>query len=390
MSANHPALDPGFRRDPYPLYRRLQAQDPVHWSASLGAWVVTRYDDALSVLRDPHFSARRRPGSGAPAPHASLRDRMLLFHDPPEHDRLRRVVHRAFSTHAVSRLRHRVQTITDGLLERAARRGRMDWVKHVATPLPVAVIAELLGVPAADRGRFRSWSGAVAAALDPVRPGVDAGSAPAALAELSAYFGDVLAARRANAGDDLMGLLLRAQGEAAIDAQEVVAFCVLLLIAGHETTTHLLGTAVLSLLRHPGERERLARNPGLVESAVEEFLRFESPVQMRDRRVARSCELRGRRLREGERVFAVLGAANRDPDAFRRPDRLDLARRDNRHLAFGYGTHFCLGASLARLEARVALGALIRRFPSFKGEVDEPDWKPTYVLRGLASLPLRL
>jgi cytochrome P450 len=394
---------PEARRDPYPHYAACRREAPVHWSPIVQAFVLTRYDDVLRVLRDPSFSVDRTKlplFRGPVNPLDFLGEHLktlflnlMLFQDPPRHTRLRNLVGKAFTPRTVAGLHERIDAIVEERLDAAADAGRMELVEDLANPVPVTVIAELLGVPAADRPRFNAWAGAVTSLLEPAAV-LDAGfreRANRALAEMRAYLDDVVAARRRTPRDDLLTRLAEAEEAGSrLDADELFAMAVLLLIAGHETTANLIGNAVLALLRHPGERKRLTEDPDLLASAVEEFLRYDTVAQLTARLATEPVEIDGVAIAPRQPVLLVIGAANRDPARFEDPDRLDLGRADNRHLAFGFGQHFCLGASLARAEARATLGALLRRFPAFDGDPDAAEHKPTGLLRGLRALPLAL
>jgi len=395
-------LAPGFATDPYTRYARLRREDPVHEleMATLRCFIVTRYDDVVAVLRDPAYSAAKFPErmiadamAGPDQSFAALAravSGMMLIKDPPDHTRLRALVSKAFTPRVVEGLRQRVEAIVDELLDRAATAGGMDAIREFAAPLPVIVIAELLGVPAADREKFKRWS-------DEMVPFIDGTLREAGLVEaargaqaLEAYFREFIAARRKDPRGDLMsGLIAAHERDDALSEIELVSTAILLLGAGHETTTNLIGNGLLALLRDPGERALLRREPGLAKNAVEELLRYDSPVQLTSRLPRQDVTLRGRRIPAGIEVNVVLGAANRDPLQFPEADRLDLARVDNRHVAFGHGPHFCLGAPLARLEAQVAFSRLVERFPSLSAAGEEASWRPGLVLRGLRALPVR-
>ncbi len=387
-------------RDPYPGYRALQERAPVYRNPLLRVWILSRYADVSAVLRDPSFSVRRLESAAVRRLGAfqKLRPdfremiaRNLLMLDPPDHTRLRSLVAKAFTPRVVERLRPRVQALVDGLLDQAQRRGEIELMRDFAYPLPATVIAELLGVPPADGPRFVRWSNDLTALLDPFNAPGGLAAAQAAFVELSAYFREVLAERRREPREDLISALatVEERGESLSEA-ELVSLCGLILGAGYETTANLIGNAAVALLRYPGERKRLVDAPELIVSAVEEFLRYESPVQATDRVATRDLEIRGTRIRRGELVVLFLAAANRDPERFPDPDRLDLGRLDNAHLAFSHGPHFCLGAQLARVEAQIAIGTLVRRFPAFSGPPGPPAWRPSFSLRGPASLPIRL
>jgi hypothetical protein len=388
------------RRDPVPAYRRLRESEPIRRNRWQGTWLLSRYEDVGAVLRDPRFTTDRtrllpfrmmRRSSRRHPDFVSLLDRNLLMLDGEEHRRVRGLVSKAFTPRRVEALRPRVEAIVDELLGAAAAKGEMELVHDLAHPLPVVVIAELLGVPLEDRARFRGWSNDVVQILD-LLSGRD-GLRPAwrGAEGLAGYFRGLLAERRRAPKDDLLSAMLAAEEDGrALGEADLLALCALLLAAGHETTTNLIGNAVLALLRHPLERKRLQEDPGLMPSAVEEFLRFDSPVQVTDRVITEDLDFRGHQFRRGQLAVCLIGAANHDPARFPDPDRLDLARGDRGHLAFGLGPHVCLGAPLARLEAEVALAGLLRRFPSFDGPTEPPGRRASVVLRGPTALPLSL
>jgi pimeloyl-[acyl-carrier protein] synthase len=389
---------PEVHQNPYPLYHRLRAEDPVHRSP-LGMWVLTRHADVLAVLRDPRMSRDPRRSQRIELLRTSAEvDELLsseeaapsmLFVDPPDHTRLRALVNKAFTPAAVERLRPRVEAIVAGLLDRVAGAGAMDVVADLAYPLPVTVICELFGVPEADRDRFRAWSRELVRLLDPLVAADALQQALQARLGLRGYLRRLIAERRARPTGDLLTALIAAedQGQQLSEA-ELVSMCALLLVAGHETTVNLIANGTLALLRHPDARASLQADPALAGSAVEELLRYDSPVQFTSRHALVDLDIDGRRVRAGETVVAVLGAANRDPAQFPDPDRLDLARKPNHHVAFGGGIHFCLGAPLARMEARIAIPALLARLPGLEPGPPPPVRRDTVTLRGLASLPV--
>jgi len=386
-------LDPAVLSDPYPLFHRLRIEDPVHWEADLEFWALTRYADALYALREDSLlssaihDSQRSGGVGLSSA------RWFVFLDPPRHTRLRALVHSAFTPQVVEGLRARIQAIVDELLDRAADAGRLDLIADLGFPLPAIVIAELLGVPPEDRAQFKAWSADLAAAGGLVRMAADGAErlsrARAGGAALNAYFREIIRERRRAPRDDLVSRLTGVQSaEGTLSEEELVDTCALLLFAGHETTTNLIGNGMLALLRHPDELSRLRADPSLIGSAVEELLRYDSPVQMRVRVARETVEIGGRRIAKGQRVLVLVGAANRDPARFPDPDRLDIARPDNRHLAFGHGIHFCTGAPLARLEGAIAIRRLLRRFPRLELATDQLAWRETLTLRGLSALPV--
>jgi cytochrome P450 len=391
---------PGVRADPYPVLRRLQDEDPVHRSPALGGILLTRYADVRAALGDPRLSADRITPfleHQAPAARAGLETlgrqvgRWAVFTDPPTHTRLRSLINRAFTSRAVERVRPRVEAIVAELLAAVEARGGMDVIREFAYPLPVAVIAELLGVPPGDREPLKRWSDELAVFVGSAREAPDKyARAGQGAGEMSEYFRDLIARRRAEPRDDVVsGLVAAEERGAVLTEDELVATCVLLLFAGHETTTNLIGNAVLALLRQPAALEAWRRDPSLTPTAVEELLRYDGPGPAMVRVTREDLELHGVTVRRGERLFLMINAANRDPRQFVDPDRLDLRRGDNRHLAFGHGPHFCVGAPLARLEAQVALPALIGRLPGLELATDRLEWLDSLIFRGVAALPVR-
>jgi cytochrome P450 len=390
---------PDVRRDPYPTYRRMREHGLTR-SRLFGGWIAARYADVERVLREPAFSTNREGIALMKAMHRATRgfpdfqaliENNLLMIDGEQHRRLRGLVAKAFTPRRVETLRARASALVEELLDRVVARGEMDVVRDLAQPLPTIVIADLLGVPAADQARFRAWSDGLVELLDPLsgREGIE--PPRRASAELGAYLRDLLADRRRQPRDDLLSAMISAEDKGeTLSEGELIALASLLLAAGNETTTSLIGSAIALLLRHPTERRRLQDDLGLVPSAVEECLRFEPPVQLTDRAVIAPVELGGVGMQPGMIVGALLAAANRDPERFVDAERFDVSRAENHHLSFGLGSHFCLGAALARMETTAVLGAFLARFPDFDGPAQPPAWKPSIVLRGPASLPVRL
>jgi cytochrome P450 len=387
-------------RDPYPAHRWLRDHDPVHWSDGLQGWIVSRYADVLEIFNHPErFSAERfrklaprfRSERAEVRAVASVLSDWLVFRDPPDHTRLRNLLQKTFTPRHLEKNRDGIQITVDSLLDRVAERGEMDFMRDFAFPLPAIVIAILLGAPKEDIEPIKLWSDRLAAHVGGAVDGRDNFSeAKAGLDDLVAYFRTLLAERRRRPGDDLMSLLLRAEHEGErLSEEEVVSNCVLLLFAGHETTTNLLGNGLYHLLCDPETERALRDRPDLVESAVEEFLRLECPVAATIKVAMQDFEWHGAHIQRGERLIPFMASANRDPRQFEHPDSLDIARRPNRHLAFGYGIHFCLGAPLARLEAKLAFTTLLRRFPRLQLADPEPHWKPQVFMRGMETLPLR-
>lgn len=388
-----------FKANPFPFYARLRDEAPV-WRTALRngqtAWLVTRYDDVAAILKDPRLVKDRRlvdtvgaratlpwmPGFLKPLAHN------MLDLDGADHARLRTLVHQGFTPRLVEQLRGRIQSLADSLLDEAGRQGRFDLVSHFALPIPATIIAEMLGVPAADRGKFHRWSSRI----------VSVSTSPEAIRAIPdawfflRYLRQLIQRRRDAPQDDLVTAL--AQAEAAGDwlsEDELLAMVFLLLVAGHETTVNLIATGTLALLEHPDQLAALRANPALIRTGVEELLRFTSPVDVATERYAREdVPVAGAVIPRGAQALAVLGSANRDERQFPAPDTLDLARDPNRHLAFGQGVHYCLGAPLARLEAQIALSALVQRFPNVRLVVPPATlrWRKGIFLRGVEQLPL--
>jgi pimeloyl-[acyl-carrier protein] synthase len=382
----HPLLVQ-FREDPYPLYRHLLESNPVQWNDVLDAWTLARYADVVAALTDPRFSADRTT-QGLPFDGYQVAKSMLVS-DPPDHTRLRALVSKAFTPRMIEQLRPRIVAVVGELLDRMAdREGPVDLIADLAYPLPVVVIAELLGVPPEDRVNFHEWSALLAASLDPLVSGELMDRVATAREALHAYLRGVIEERRRQPRADLISALVTVQERGdALSEPELVVMCTLLLIAGHETTVNLIGNGMLAMLRHPDQLERLRAEPSLIVSAVEELLRFDSPVQMTGRIAASSVVIGGHTIEPGQWILPLLGAANHDPAEFAEPERLDLGRNANAHVAFGRGIHFCLGAPLARLEGQIAIGALVRRFRTITLAGD-PVRRDQITLRGLKSLPV--
>jgi pimeloyl-[acyl-carrier protein] synthase len=387
-------------RDPYPLYSRLRTESPVHLNFS-GVWLLTRYADVQSILRDPSvYSNDSRHSDLYRVFMASIGDRDLgplgddtarsmLFTDPPDHDRLRGLVSQAFTARRIEAMRPRIQEIADALIAEAAASGEFEVVARLAYPLPLTVICQMLGVPVADRHLFHRWSQELVPVIDPLVTLDVLDRANVAATAFHEYFDALAAERRSHPRDDLLSALIQAEDEGErLTHQELRTTCVLLLVAGHETTVNLISNGTLALLQHPSQLEALRAEPSLVRNAVEEMLRYDSPVQLVGRTLLRDVEIDGRQISRGDQVVGIIGAANRDPAQFPEPDRFDVGRRDIRHLSFSGGIHFCLGAQLARTEGQVAIGSLVRRFPRLERAVGQLEWRDTVTLRGLKSLPV--
>jgi cytochrome P450 len=393
---------PGFFVDPYPFFHRLRREDPIHWSQRWNCWVLTRYADVLSSMHDPRLSNAMRARLYMNQLPEDDRIRMqqltrhistwMAFHDPPDHTRLRALVNKAFTWRVVDGMRPRIQKIVDELLAPLEHADRADMIREFAYPLPAIVIAEFLGVPREDRDHFKRWSDEVVAFLGTGRAvSTNAQRAQQSLLELGDYFERLIEMRRSHQEEDFLSALVAAEEEGKrLREEEMIAMCTSLLIAGHETTTNMLGNGILALLRNGGELQRLSDNPSLIELAVEEFLRFDTPVQRNWRAASEDFEWKGKRIKKGDLVLQMLGAANRDPAQFPDPDRLDLTRQPNPHVAFGHGIHFCLGAPLARTEGRIAFCSLLRLLPTMYVQSGQVEWLDNMAFRGLKSLPVTL
>lgn len=383
--------------DPYPAYHCLRSTDPVHWEPAESRWVLTRYADVVSVLRNPEASSERMQAferfvPAAYRPLLEFRANSMISNDAARHNRLRTLVNKAFTARAVEAMTENIQQLVDGFLDKVQSRGRFDVIADLAYPLPVTVIAEMLGVPTEDRDRFKQWSDELA-----VLAGAT-GSAAALTPEdyrrisdnqrqLTDYLRQIVAKRRVQPGNDLLSALAQAEESGdRLSEDELYANAILILVAGHETTTNLIGNGMLALLRHPDQLKRLQDDPSLIPTAVEEFLRYDSPVQFTTRVLKNDLVVGDKTLKRGQIALLLLGAANRDPAQFPEPDRLDGGRTTNKHVAFGLGSHFCLGAQLARLEGRIAFETMLRRMPKMRLGAESPKFREHFNLRGLKSL----
>jgi cytochrome P450 len=387
--------DPAFALDPHPVYAELRDLDGLHRWARNGLWLVARHAEVSAALRDRRLGRSFTPREPRDrfAPWNLLNERSMLELEPPDHTRLRRLVSSSFTPRRVAALEEAITAIVERLLDDAAdaaAAGVVDLVPALAEPLPVEVIAELLGIPAADRHLLRPWSNAIVSLYEPEHTDADADAAIVAAEEFLAYLRELVARRRAEPGEDLLsGLVQVSEDGDTLTEDEVVVTAILLLNAGHEASVNVAANAVVALLRHPDQLARLRADRALVGGAVEEVIRYDTPLSLFDRLVLEPVEIGGQRIEPGERVGLLLGAANRDPREFDDPDRFDVARSPNHHVGFGAGIHFCLGAPLARLELRIALDRLIARFPSME-LAQEPVRRPTYQFRGWSSVPVSL
>lgn len=388
-------LAPEIVQDPYPIFKQLREESPVLWSQRHRAWLVTRFDDVTEGYRDLSFSSEHVAelfGEGQDPASQRVLDGWMEFRDPPAHTRLRKLVQKAFTPKVVESLKPRIAEIAAELLAELDPTRPADLVSGFAYPLPATVIAEMLGVPATDRARFRDWSDQIKDLIFGIGDEAERRvRARKGLAELRSYFEDVLAELARKPREGLLNSLAEAK-EAGdrLSADEVIGTCVLLLFAGHETTTNLIANGILVLADHPEVVREMTEKPEDLPSVVEEILRFDGPLKLMVRLARQERELRGQKIRPGDRVFLIQAAANRDPLRFEEPDRFDITRRDRTHVAFGHGIHFCLGAPLARVEGQIALGELFRRHPNLRIESGKPSWQASILSRSLEELPVTL
>jgi len=415
-----------IRVNPYPFYEKLRTQDPVHWDEELGFWILTRYADVDSLYTDERFSRAQGLLRGfdrlsieeqkiaRPVYHSF--SKTMFYADPPYHTHLRGLMNNAFTPRRVEQLRPYIQQIVDELLDTAQAKGETDFIHDFAYPLPVMVIAELLGLPVEDRARFKKWSDDLFAILGTVRRSTHLMErASQSLKEMTEYVTILSREKRENPRDDLLSVLLsvaddedevsyshhahaspHSTGElvhdrediAALTREELVANINILLSTGHETTTHLIGNGLLALLKHPDQLQKLKSKPVLLSSSIEEILRYDNPVQITYRSAVEDAQINGKSIRKGDLVNTIIGSANRDSLRFTNPDRFDITRNEGRHLSFGLGIHFCIGASLVRLEAEIAFETILRRFPNLKLATENLDWQEHPIFRGLKSLPV--
>jgi len=418
-----------IRANPYPFYEQLRSNDPVHWDEEMGFWVLTRYSDIDALYTDNRFSraqglmrgferlSKENQKIAQPVYHSF--SKTVFYADPPYHTHLRGLMNNAFTPRRVEQLRPNIQQIVDDLLDVAQSKGKMDIIHDLAYPLPVMVIADLLGLPASDRARFKKWSDDLFAILGTMRKESRLMERAAqSLAEMTDYVKALSRKRRERPGDDLLSALLSVsdddglssrpdpnhsaspyaagqlvgeqEASSTLTEEELVANINILLSTGHETTTHLLGNGLLALMQNPDEKKKLQSRKSLLASAIEEMLRYDNPVQITYRSALEDAEIRGKVIRKGDLVNTILGSANRDPGRFTYPDRFDITRNEGRHLSFGLGIHFCIGAPLVRLEAEIAIATILNRFPKLQLATDTLEWQEHPIFRGLKSLPVSL
>lgn len=382
-----------FTKNPYPAYARLRETDPVHRITlpdGQSGWIIANYEAAVEVLKDKRFIKDFSKLFGGNMNHGSIFTQNMLFSDPPDHKRLRGLVQKAFTPKMIAGMRGRIQEITDELLEQAAGKEQMNLIDDFAFPLPIIVICEILGVPSEDRDKFRLWSNSLIEGSN----GENADVIYQHMNEFIQYLGQWFAKNRQQPGDDLISQLIHAEDEGdQLTEKELYGVVSLLIIAGHETTVNLIGNGILALLEHPEQLKQLQDNPSLIQSAIEELLRFNGPVEFSTSRWAgEDLEFRGKAIQKGEVVIIALNSSNHDPAQFKDPEVLDITREKSAHLAFGKGIHLCLGAPLARLEGEIAISSLLRRFPEMKLGVDsdELEWRPGMIVRGVKEMPIFL
>ncbi|MFI1394203.1 cytochrome P450 [Streptomyces sp. NPDC020681] len=401
MAETFDPWSPGFLADPYPAYAELRARGRVHWFEPTRQWLVPHHVDVSALLRDRrlgrtylHRFTHEEFGRTAPPPAHEpfhvLNDHGMLDMEPPDHPRIRRLVSKAFTPRTVDRLRPYVHGLAGELVGRLVADGGGDLLSTVAEPLPVAVIAEMLGIPESDRAQLRPWSADICGMYELNPPEETAAKAVTASVEFSAYLRELIAARRKEPGDDLISGLIAAYDEGErLSEQEMISTCVLLLNAGHEATVNATVNGWYALFRHPGQLAALRADRSMLSTAVEELMRYDTPLQLFERWVLDDIEIDGTNVPRGSEVALLFGSANRDPDVFDRPDTLDLSRQDNPHISFSAGIHYCIGAPLARIELAASLGALLDRAPTLR-LAEEPERKPNFVIRGLQELIVEL
>jgi pimeloyl-[acyl-carrier protein] synthase len=406
MRDQHALFDPytrEFNVNPYPIYASMRQESPVQWGVAAapflpGCWYFTQYRDIVAALKDNRFGREiRRATPGATLPSlpeeakafARMSGQWMVFRDPPDHTRLRLLVNKAFTPGTVEKMRPRIEAIAQELIDRVHPTGQMDLIQDYAFLLPATVIAEILGVPAEYRGKFRIWSNAIANAIDVRQTTEVTVTASQVTHEITDFLKTLIDSHRQVPQPDLISALLEAeQNGDRLNEREIIATCILLIVAGHETTMNLIGNGMAALLANPEQLEPLRHDRSRVTPAIEELLRYDSPVQMTFRYAMEDVEYHGQVIRQGEMAGFILGAANRDPEQFPDPDRLDLTRANNHHDAFGVGIHYCVGAPLARLEGQIAITTLLDRLPGLRFSGDRLDWREMIAFRGLRAFPV--
>lgn len=396
-------FDSGFIANPYRTYDHLRATAPLHWTDKFrnGAWLIPRYADVLAGLHDSRLSSKRSHTLTAALPSEvqsefstfnEIFSKWMLFLDAPQHSRLRKLLNKEFTPHMIQRMRPRIQQVVNTLLDQAVGKPEMEFMTELANPLPVKVIAEMLGIPGEDQRDFQIWSDALADFFGNSTATVEtARRAQNSLISLTEYFRVLLPERRAHKGDDLVSLLLRVEEEGEVlTEEELLAQCTLLLVAGHETTRNLLGNGLLALLQNPDQMAELKHNLSLMPLAVREFGRFDSPVQFSGRAAVSDFSWHNQEIRKGQNVILLLGSGNHDPEKFTDPHRLQIARDEGMALSFGHGAHFCIGAALAQTEGEIAFTTLLERTSSLRMLDDQPAWRANLSFRGLSRLRLAL
>jgi cytochrome P450 len=394
-----PLFGPEMLSDPYPLYHKLRAADPVHWSEKFNAWIITSYDDVVAGLEDLRLSSDRSAlfqqlaGSDELAPFFSFLSKRMVLADPPKHTRLRGLVTKSFTPHVVDAMGPHIQQLVDGFLDAVQPTGRIDLVRDLAFPLPATVIAEMLGIPPQDRDQLKKWSDDFVAFFSTHPAQVSLEQYRRSLVSMRAmvdYFRAAMPSIRQSGRACLLHTMEQAEEQGdQLTEEELFANANLLLIAGHETTTGIIGNGILALLKNPDQLQKVLNDPALIPGAIEELLRHDTPVQFTHRVALEDVTMRGKTIRKGQLVFLFIAAANRDPAHFPDPDRLDITRAVHNHVAFGKGHHFCLGAPLARLEVQIAFTTIFRRLPNLRLETDHLEYRDNFNLRSLRSLPLR-
>lgn len=390
--------DPKFQANPYAFYHNLRSVEPIHQSFT-GMWVITRYADAKAVLRDPRFCVNKMSNNIQHKSHylaqgnfntlAQVTSKWLIFLDPPEHTRLRGLISKAFSATSVKFLRPQIQQIADELISEVRHKGLMDIISDFACPLPCNVIAAILGVPIEDWSKLYHWADKLSNILDPLRSLEDYEQMNKVALEFTDYFQNLIAQRQENLQEDLLSALIAVkEQDNKLSEEEIISICMLLFFTGEETTVNLIGNGMLALLHHPQQMQQIKAQPMLIQSAVEEILRYDSPIQITTRIATEDVVLDDVTVRCGEKVLVVLGAANRDPAQFPEPDCFDITRVNNHHLAFADGIHYCVGATLTRIEGEIAINALIQKLPELTLSQDKHEWRNKVAFRSLKALPV--